>query len=161
MKKQTRHGLRILCGLGILLVLAMVLLPVVQDVAWVGSTDLTVEFTVTDADTGLPVEGAAIFVHDELNSRANSMPAKPRFVTDRAGLARETFPDQMTHGHRCYLTFTDTRSVRVPYWRVWVTAPGFSETEPVLITSYEKSVQRLGPREDRLVVPIALRKSRA
>lgn len=63
MRNSVRRRLRLLCVVGIATVLMLLLFGASQGIYWVGQTDLTVEFVITDADTGKPIEGAGITVH--------------------------------------------------------------------------------------------------
>jgi hypothetical protein len=141
------------------MLLGFVLLVLTQKTRWDGMTHLTIEFIVTDEVSGNPVEGAEIFVYDELHSSTTREPVKPRLTTDRDGTAREHIPNQMCYGSSSRLGFRDTRTVRIPSWLIWVNAPGFTQSEPFWLTEI-KSTQHVGPGQDKLIVPIALHKSR-
>src|SRR5262245_51268059 len=62
MQATLRRRLRIMCGVGILILLCLLLLAASQEICWVGSTDLTVEFVVTYAETGEPVRDVDISI---------------------------------------------------------------------------------------------------
>jgi hypothetical protein len=158
MRKQTRYRLQIVCGLAILLLAAIVLLLGFQKLHWSGVTALTVEFIVTDSETGAPIEGAEIFVYDDLHGSNTHDASKPRLITGPEGVASETIPTRCG-GASSRFGLNDTRSVDIPVWMVWVKAPGFTQTDPFSLTERE-SIQHLGPSQDKLVVPIALHKSR-
>ncbi len=140
--------------------LAAVLWDRGQTIRWSGTSTLTVEFVVTDAETGQPVEGAAILIYDEMDSRHNE-PPKPRAKTDRDGMARVISPHQRTGGRESGLRFTNTHYISVPVWHVWFAAPGFVETWPLSIEQdYRGAATRTGPRQAKLIIPVALRKVR-
>jgi hypothetical protein len=51
--------------LSVLAVLAVVLMLLNQTMRGIGATDLTVEFVITDAESGVPIDGAALHIHSE------------------------------------------------------------------------------------------------
>src|SRR5947207_2815681 len=118
-------GIRyLLVGLA-LVALAVVLYDRTHIIRWVGSTELTVEFVVTNADTGQPIDGAEIVATNPENQRELPL----RWKTDRDGVAR--WSGQTTcAGAQSGLRFTDTYSVRPSPWFVSVTAPGYQNLEP-------------------------------
>ena len=62
MGKRPSYGLLIVCGVGILSLLAVVLNALWPTLHWVGGTDLSVVFVVTDDETGQPLQGADISI---------------------------------------------------------------------------------------------------
>ena len=142
-----------LLGLGVLIYDAM------GKIAWVGSTELMIEFVVTDADTGQPLERAELEVYDEVPARGHD--SFFRLTTDSDGRARQE-RRRMTAGRQSNLRLLyDSRSVNIPSWRIVCAAPGYKRSEPFWLpeSTHRHNVERLGPERDRLVVLIALRNS--
>jgi hypothetical protein len=154
-RKSLRIGL--IC-LGVVAAVAVIYdrFPII---VWVGSTDLTVEFVVTDADTGQPVEGADVLILGR--TRHEREDREWQLKTDRSGIARGVVQDQTCVGRESGLRFTDTYHVYPVEWVVRVKAPGYAETEPLDLHQppFRTAAMRNGPRQALLVVPIALRKS--
>ncbi|VTR92204.1 unnamed protein product [Gemmata massiliana] len=128
---------------------------------WGGFTELTVEFVVTDAETGLPVEGAEVFVADESYSAANVEILEPQFKTNREGVAVAQFPSQRCGGDLSRLGFTNTRSVLLPEIRFWCKGAGLRQSDVLYLNDqpHRRSIQHTGPGQDRLIVSVALCKS--
>jgi len=128
---------------------------------WVGDADLTVEFLVTDVETGLPIEGADIFVHSEGGFYEEDRVQDFRLKTDSDGVARSVCRRSMSFGTYSGLGFTRMYCVHLPHWFVGTVTPGHSEMSPVYIEKlqYPRAVERVAPRQAKLVVPITLRKS--
>src|SRR4051794_39530326 len=103
--------------------LAVVLCDASQGMFWNGDTTLTIEFVVTDAKSGAPIEGAEIAVegHDE------ERPDEKEFalVTGADGKANRVCPRVFTFGSRSRWGITSARySVAPLKWEVSVSAPG-------------------------------------
>ena len=132
-------------------------------VHWVGHTDLEIEFVVTDATTGHPVEGAEVAVRPDGGLYQERDEAAFALRTDAAGTARRVCHSSMCFGTQSGLGFTDTYVVHLPWWDVRVSAAG---CEPVGnffldVPEYVRQVERVGPRAAKLVVQVSLRKSAA
>ena len=131
-------------------------------IMWVGSTDLTVEFAVTDADTDHPIPGARV----EIDSQGGFYEERDKqifaLVADEGGVARKECRESMCFGTQSALRFTDTYVVHMPFWYFRVVAEGYEPTEWEYIDDTElvRKVQRTGPRKARLVVPVSLHKRR-
>jgi hypothetical protein len=152
----------------VLIVLAVLPLGVVVydalgKIAWVGSTELTIEFAVRDANSGQPIEGADLTVYAETERYLNGRDRTFHLKTDSDGVARYFIPEITCCGTQSNLRlFTDTRVVYTPAWTiVTTTAPGYQQPEPFDLqpSRYKRNFQRLGPRKDKLTIPIALHKS--
>jgi hypothetical protein len=148
-----------------LLVLAAVPLAVwcfdrVQLIYWVGGTDLEVEFVVTDAATGEPVEAAEIGILSEGGFYRERDEKQFALRTDREGVARRVCHDGMCFGTQSGLRFTDTYHVHLPWWFFRVSAPGYEGMEPVYLDEpeYVRQVRRVGPRAAKVVVKVRIRK---
>ena len=167
MKNHVRRRLRIACVAGILCLLALIFLAAVQEVHWVGRTDLTVEFVVTDEETGQPIRNAEIAIVSwggfyEDGRRMESSGIKEErltLTTDDTGIARYVCRHSMSFGTSGL--FTNSYCVHLPEWTVTMSAVGFVPNEPFFLdhAPYRRAVKRVGPRQATLVVPIALRKS--
>jgi hypothetical protein len=129
---------------------------------WVGSTDLEIEFVVTEAGSGGPVPGARVEVHSE--GRFSEEPDKGAFVlvADAGGVARKECLGSTCFGTRSALGFTDTYVVGLPWWRFRVVAPGFEPCDwlDLDLPEHVRQVQRVRPHRARLVIPVSLHKSR-
>lgn len=168
MRKQTRHRLQIVCGLGILFLLAFVLLIGLTELKWVGSTNLTIEFIVTDAETGEPVKDANLAIlsyggfYEDGRRLQNSERKEEelKFTTNETGVASYVCRQSMCFGTSSL--FKNTYCVHLPYWYVTVGAAGYTTNEPFSLDElpYRRAVKRVGPQQAKLVVPIALHKSR-
>jgi hypothetical protein len=163
MRNQTLWALRACCVVGIVLLLGAVLLPSIQTVRWVGSTDLTVEFVVTDAETGEPIPGAEISIQPEVGVDRSGIPKEGlKLSTQETGTARYLCRDTMCSGTNGPFWFTRSFGVRVPDWIVIVEATHYAEIEPLWISAspatYRRTIERDGPKQARLIVPISLRK---
>jgi hypothetical protein len=148
-----------------LFVLAAVSLAVwgsvhVPCICWVGGTDLEVEFVVTDAATGEPVEAAEIAIVSEGGLYRERDEQQFVLRTDREGVARRVCHEAMCSGTRSGLRFTDTYRVHLPWWYFEVSAPGYGSTEPAYLDSpeYGRQVRRVSPGVSKVVVNIRVRK---
>ena len=128
----------------------------------VGGTRLEVEFVVTDAETGRPVEGAEIELRTESSLNHERPDERWTLVTDAAGSARRSV-DTMCTGKTSGLRFTDTYSVRLPWWYYRVTAPGYEllDWTPLQPEGQRRRAERVGSHASRLVVPIVFVKRRS
>jgi hypothetical protein len=134
----------------------------VQMMCWVGGTDLEIEFVVTDAATGKPVEGATITVHSEGGFYDEREEKDFTLRTDRHGIARRVCHNSMCFGTQSALRFTDTYVVHLPWWYVWTSAPGYEKSSLLYLDTSEhgQRVQRVGAGAARVGVSISLRKRR-
>lgn len=139
-------------------VLLLLLLPTVQGIDWVGSTDLEVEFAVTDATTGGPVPGAATEIHSEGGFYEERQPRDFRLVAGADGRAGHLCRDSMCVGQDSLLKHTF--AVHLPWWQFRVSAPGYEPTEPANldVLEYRRAAKRVSPRRSQLVVPVSLHK---
>jgi hypothetical protein len=145
----------------ILIALGLLLIPAMQTVAWVGHTNLEVEFVVTDADTGQPIKGATIHVQAEEGGFCEER-EKQQFslVTNEEGTAKRLCKHCMCFGTSGWNI--DTFAVHLPWWFYRVTAESYAPTELTELDVPENvhQVQRTKPAA-KLVVPISLVKKAA
>jgi len=165
MSKRTK--LPVLCGLGIVFVLLLMALALSWEIRWAGYTDLTVEFVLTDAHTGAPIHGAELAVvnyggldGDGQRMRRDRIESE-RFAlqTDDNGFASRVATRTMCSGYSSRLTpFRDTFAAAIPEWQVTVRAPGYRASEERHLGELRdaRTVERTGPGQSRLVVPIQL-----
>ena len=145
----------------ILVLVALLALPTVQKVHWVGPTDLQVEFAVTDAATGEPIPGAVVEIHSEGGFYEEREPRDFRLVAGPDGRVAYLCRNSMCFGTSGL--FTDTYAVHLPWWQFRVSAPGY---EPTALTDldvleHRRAATRDGARRARLVVPVSLHKRQA
>jgi hypothetical protein len=121
---------------------------------WLGHTDLTVEFMIASQDTGQPIPGARIDI------RQYDPEDKEDFVlhADLNGMAGCECPNSTCFGTRSALGFTDSFTVRLPYWCFRVSASGFESSNWIdfHVEELHRRVQRVGPGKTKLVVPVSL-----
>jgi hypothetical protein len=128
-------------------------------VVWVGHTDLEVEFHVVDADTGEPVEGAAIAVRQDAGGFCEDTSAREfELLTDGDGEAQRVSHSCMCFGTQSRLKFTDTYFVHLPWWHFRVSAGGHktSTTQDLDVPAYIRKAKRAAPGIARLVVQVEL-----
>jgi hypothetical protein len=135
----------------------------VQMICWVGHTDLEIEFVVVDGDSDQPVPGARIDLYSVGRSYDYQDGEQFHLLADAVGVARKECLGTMCSGTQSGLRFTDTYVVHLPCWLFRVSAQGFEQTEWVELDTceYYRQAQRVGPCKARLVVQVALRRSRA
>lgn len=155
---MTRKTAIRLSAVGLIIPLAVWLLDCVQTVHWVGDTDLEVEFRVSDAVAGQPIPGARIVVRSEGGFYKERTVTDYTFVTDDDGAARKVCQDSMCFGTQSGLKFTNTFAVHLPWWTCVVAADGYQSSEPIVLDriEYRRAVQRIGPGQTKLVVPVTL-----
>lgn len=165
MSKRTK--LRALCAVGIVLVLLLMALALSVGIRWVGTTDLAVEFFVTDARTGAPIRGAELavvnyggFDEDGRRMRRDRIESE-RFAlrTDDNGFAHRVAMRTTCSGHSSRITpFRDTFAAAEPLWHIVVSAPGYRTTEEKHLGELcdTRAVERTAPGQSRLVVRVAL-----
>lgn len=139
---------------------ALISLSVEQRIHWVGSTDLEIEFMVTDAATNEPIPEATIQIHSEGGLYAERGRQDFVLITGEAGQARRLCKDCMcfgTSGRNIHTFF-----VHLPEWYYHVIARGYAPSEVTELDIPENvgRVQRDKPAA-RLIIPIRLRKHRA
>jgi hypothetical protein len=149
---------------GVLAVLAVLYDRVVWSY-WHGTINLEIVFLVADADTGRPVEGATVLVHQDSPTRGPSgekWGEKFGLPTDKDGAARRVC-HRLTGEHSSGLGFTNTWSVDLPSWFCWVTAPGYEPMEEPFVFNnavHNRNVQRLDRTSARVSVNLAITKSK-
>lgn len=146
---------------GILLLVGGLVFDRFEEVLWVGSGQLEVEFAITDADSGRPIAGASVNAFNPESGIRGRKCDEPFFgITDENGMARKTCEDCTTTGRSSGLRWTDTASICLPSWAFTVSADGYQSTEARGIGEISRHPHKLGPRHYRLVVPVSLHKNR-
>jgi hypothetical protein len=127
---------------------------------WVGSTDLEVEFAVTDAATADPLPGARVEVKSYGGFYSEDFKQEFTLAADAAGLARKECRHSMCFGTSSGLHFTNSIAVHLPFWSYRVVAEGYQPSEWAYLDVLEqrRQVQRAGPGRAMLVVPVSLHK---
>jgi hypothetical protein len=153
------------------LVIGVIVMPLlvwgydrVQMIMWVGSTDLEVEFAISDAVTGLPIRGARTEIQqDEGGFYEDKDQKKFVLVSNDDGLASKECRNSMCVGTRSGLGFTDTFVVHLPYWRFRVVAENYKPGQwtDLDVPQYIRQVRPAGTRKARLVVLVSLEKGHA
>jgi hypothetical protein len=136
----------------------------VQGIHWVGSTDLEVEFTVTDAATGSPIPGARVEIQQAKGGFYEDRDEKEFvLISDDDGQARRDCRQSMCFGTQSGLAFTDTFAVHLPYWRFRVVAAGFEPSKWTELDElrYRRQARRAGSGKSKLMVSISLQKGGA
>src|SRR5262245_23622374 len=100
-----------------------------QMIAWVGSTDLEVEFAIPETGTGQPVPSASVEVESDGGFYEEREPQQFELSADADGVARKECRDSMCFGDQSGLRFTDTFVVHLPWWRFRVSAAGYQPSE--------------------------------
>jgi hypothetical protein len=131
-------------------------------VSWVGSTDLEVEFAVTDAGSGVSISGSRVEVQSEGGFYEERDKQEFVLVTDTSGSARKECRSSMCFGRASLLGFTDTYCVHLPFWRFRIVAAGYepSDWTELDVLEYRRQVKRSGPGRAKLEVSVSLQKSR-
>lgn len=127
-------------------------------IAWVGSTDLEVGFTVTDLDSQAAVPDARIEVLSDGGFYEERNKQQFELAAAADGTVRKQCRNSMCFGTRSRLGFTDTFVVHLPWWRYRVRAPGYetSEWEDLDVPENVRRVERIRDGGARLVVPVCL-----
>lgn len=130
---------------------------------WVGSTDLDVEFAVTDAGSGISISGARVEVQSEGGFYEEGDQQEFVLLADAGGSAHKMCRNSMCFGTCSGLGFTDTYVVHLPFWRFRAVALGYEPSEWVEldVPKYVRQVKRSGPRQAMLLVTLSLHKSRS
>lgn len=133
----------------------------VMMIYWVGSTDLVVEFAVTQADSDRPIPGARVEVQSEGGFYEERDKQQFALLADAGGMARKECRSSMCFGTVSGLGFTNTYRVHLPWWRFRVSAAGYrpSEWEALDVPEYGREVERVGSGKARLVVRARLQRS--
>lgn len=134
-----------------------------QMIAWVGGTDLEIEFVITDANSNTLIPGAQIEIHSEGGLYDEKYKQDFVLVADSNGMARKVCHGSMCFGKTSGFGFTDSYAVHLPFWYFKVTAPGYEPSELVELDSpeYARQARETPPRRAKLVVPITLQKRRS
>jgi hypothetical protein len=135
-----------------------------QTIRWVGATHLDVQFLVTDADSGQPVQGACIHVWSEGGFYDGAW-EKDRgklfeLRTDAAGRVCRECRNNRCSGTQSRLRFTNSYNVTIPSWSLRVSAEGYQPSTWVDLEYAGKCV-RAGPERDVLMVHVVLKKTKA
>src|SRR5262245_10689499 len=128
---------------------------------WVGSTDLEVEFAITDAAIGTPVPGARVEIHQaEGGFYLDRDEREFALVSGSDGLASQECRESMCFGTKSRLRITNTFVVHLPSWRFRVVADGYEPGEwtNLDVPQYIREARRAGPGKAKLVVPVPLHK---
>jgi hypothetical protein len=136
----------------------------VMTIYWVGSTDLEVEFAITDNAAGSPIADARVEIQQSKGGFYEDRDEKEFvLISDSAGLARRGCPESMCFGTRSGLGFTNTFAVHLPYWQFRIVADGYQPGQwtPLNVQQYIREAQRAGPGKAKLRVPMSLHKSQA
>jgi hypothetical protein len=121
----------------------------------VGSLDVTVEFVVTDAENGQPIEGAEILGRGDIDG--NGCEREFRLITTEDGRASIVAQNVMYTSETSGLGFTTYRVYPLAVL-VGTSRQGFAETAPISLRQFGVPT-RTGRGQATLVVPISLRKS--
>jgi hypothetical protein len=142
------------------IVLAVGIFLPAEGIMWVGDTDLMIEFTVTDASTGLPVNDVVLLIHPDGGPGQPDEEKDFTLRTGQDGIARRMCHAMCfgTHMRWCRITTKDTFLVHVPWWEVQASAPGYEPREKLYLGAEEfhHKVERLPGDKARLVVPVEL-----
>ena len=148
----------IVAGLIAILVVLLVLPATQKKVHWVGSTDLEVEFVVTDTATSEPISNARIEIRSEGGFYEEREPRDFHLVSEPDGHVSYSCRNSMCFGTSGL--FTDAFAVHLPWWRFRVVADGYTPTEWVYLDepNYRRQARRAGRGKAKLVVPVAVHK---
>jgi hypothetical protein len=120
------------------------LLPGEQRIHWVGSKDLDIRFLVAAAESGRPIEGAQISVHQECSSLCENCAGHTDFE-----LTAGTDGTAVYHCGACMCGGTkgpsiDTFFIHLPSWYFWASADGFEASAITYLDElpYQRQVQR-------------------
>jgi hypothetical protein len=132
-------------------------------VDWVGGANLSVEFVVTDADSGQPIPNARINVHCDgghYEEVVADLDAPFDLRTNGDGIATRLLHNSWCTGMTSRLRFTNTHYVHIPNWNLRAFAEGYETSEWInLWQDYPKKAER-GVERNRLQVRIALHKGK-
>jgi hypothetical protein len=128
---------------------------------WVGFTDLEVEFVVTDADNGKPIDGATIFISAESGGYCEEQDKKQfQLTTQSDGIAKRLCKQCMCFGTVGWNV--DTFMVHLPKWHFFAATRGYRQSEweyfdTINTTKYSSQVRR-GNGSAQMMVCIEMRK---
>jgi hypothetical protein len=119
---------------------------------WVGSTDLEVEFVVTEARSSAAIPGARVEIQSDGGFYEERDKQEFALVTDLDGVARKVCVDSMCSGSRSGLGFTDTFAVHLPFWRFRVVADGYKPTVlgSLDVPEFQRQARRTSPHTANL-----------
>ncbi len=128
---------------------------------WVGGTDLSVEFLVTDAESGQPISEARIEIESYGGLYQDRDEKEFTLTADAAGVARKECKENLCSGKQSGLNLNNTFHVALPDWRYRVVAKGYNSGDWIFLSSPEprRNVQRVGVGKTRLVIPVQLPRS--
>jgi hypothetical protein len=151
----------VLLVLPVLAVLVVVLVLLNPTMRGIGGTDLTVEFVITDAESGQPIDSAALHIHSEGGFYADNYTQDFRLVTDSEGIARSVCHENRYTSRSGGLWSTNTFAVYLPDWFITVIARDYQTTESLYLKDIRprRAAERTGKGQSRVVVPISLRKA--
>jgi hypothetical protein len=131
-----------------------------QKMTWVGSTDVAMQFVVTDAETGVPIPKAVVEVWSNVH-RFCDEGDQPEFTiqTDESGTATQINKHWMCYGSES--VFEKTFAVQLPEWCFRAKAQDYtrSDLEFLGTEEHQESVQ-WGKPHSTMSVPIRLFKHR-
>jgi hypothetical protein len=179
MLEHTSRSLPLFCVVGLLSLLTVTPLPYLRNLQpthWVGSTDLTIEFVVTDVQTGAPIRGATVSLFSGAGSREEVPsarregfghqvsavalgPAQIELATNELGTVRHVCRETICFGTRGPVT--DSCALHLPDWNIAVSAAGYTNSAPVSLEVLpgRRAIERTGPGQMRFVVPVELTKA--
>jgi hypothetical protein len=125
---------------------------------WVGSTELEIEFSITEASTETPVSAARVEVQSGGGFYEERETQEFVLVANSVGEARKVCRNCMCFGAQSGLRFTETFAVRLPWWRFRVIAKDYEPSAWTDLDAMEfrRLVQRLGPDKAKLIVRMSL-----
>ncbi len=153
-----------LCLATFAVIAAAILIYDSSSIAWVGHTDLEIAFHVVDAETGQPIEGAAIDVKQDAGGFCEDASAREfELLTDQNGQALHLSRSCMCFGTQSRLKFKDTFSVHLPWWHFRVSADGHetSKAQDLDVPEHIRRAKWVAPGFARLAVQVELARSAA
>jgi hypothetical protein len=135
----------------------------VQMIHWVGSADLTIEFSAADGGTGGPIPSARIEILSDGGFCEEWDKQEFVLIADAGGVARKECRQSQCFGTQSGLRFTDTFAVHLPWWRYRVVADGFETGEwaDLDVLEFRRLAHRADPGTAKLVVPVSLHRRQA
>lgn len=160
LRKRRWRWLAVWIAVGLVLALGgyALLIPSVESIKWVGHKELDIRFVVTNAETGAPVGGAKVLIHQEGRGFGENCQETKDFTLT-------TGPDGTVLFHcgksMCFGTknqWQDTFAIHLPEWYFSTSATGYFGDEWTDLDEGERrqQVQR-GDKVATLDVPIRLR----
>lgn len=130
-------------------------------VAWVGRTDLEIEFLITDSISGKAVSNARVDLGSPRELPEESQPDQPSLITDDDGRARTICRNCVCSGRRNRLLQLDTFVIDLPAWQFQVIADGFEHSKRIEldVAHYVQRVVRSQKVGAKLVVPVSLHRA--